>query len=60
MVSVVLPKQRFQRNVGYSYLCDYWSLGVVFYRMLFNRLPFFADSKGCTYEKVKSCVLFYF
>ena len=30
---------------SYSYLCDYWSLGVCFYYLIFKKLPFFSDEK---------------
>ena len=55
VLRLLMPKPYFQLlkpKVGYSYLCDYWSLGVAFYYMLYGYLPFRADSKGCILDKV--------
>lgn len=52
MLKLVLPRKRFKKKAGYSHLCDYWSLGVAIYNMLYRRLPFEADTSGCVMDKV--------
>ena len=55
MLRLLLPKPFFwllKPKVGYSFLCDYWSLGVAIYHMLYGYLPFRPDSKGCILDKV--------
>ena len=32
---------------GYTFTADYWSLGIMIYEILFNKLPFCADESDC-------------
>ena len=32
---------------GYTFTADYWSLGIMIYEFLFNKLPFCADESDC-------------
>nr|CCC93650.1 putative serine/threonine protein kinase [Trypanosoma congolense IL3000] len=37
---------------GYDYSCDWWSVGVILYEMIFGYPPFFNDSKTGTAKKI--------
>ena len=41
-------------NEKYSYKCDIWSTGIVFYKMLFGTLPWKGVSYKDLYMKIKS------
>ncbi|KAK7104868.1 hypothetical protein V1264_019517 [Littorina saxatilis] len=55
VLRLLMPKPYFQlvkSQIGYSYLCDYWALGVALYRLLYDYLPFLPDTSGCILDKV--------
>ncbi|KAK0461301.1 kinase-like protein [Desarmillaria tabescens] len=40
------------RGHGYSYSCDWWSLGVIMYECLYGRPPFVSNSRHITRQKI--------
>lgn len=40
---------------GHSYCCDWWSLGVVMFEMLFGYPPFYSEDSLTTCRKILSC-----
>ncbi|XP_072046813.1 serine/threonine-protein kinase tricornered-like, partial [Amphiura filiformis] len=42
------------QQTGYSYVCDWWSLGVIMYEMLIGYPPFCSETPQETYRKVMS------
>ncbi|KAJ7647041.1 kinase-like domain-containing protein [Roridomyces roridus] len=40
------------RGHGYSYSCDWWSLGVIMYECLYGGPPFASDSRHVTRQKI--------
>ncbi|KAJ7647102.1 kinase-like domain-containing protein [Roridomyces roridus] len=40
------------RGHGYSYSCDWWSLGVIMYECLYGGPPFASDSRHITRQKI--------
>ncbi|KAK2464277.1 hypothetical protein APHAL10511_003734 [Amanita phalloides] len=40
------------RGNGYSYSCDWWSLGVIMFECLFGYLPFVSNSRHVTRQKI--------
>jgi len=39
---------------GYSFNADIWSLGVVFYQMLFGKYPYFGKNEQDFLKKIKT------
>lgn len=39
-------------DVGYNYLADWWSAGVLMYEMLFGFSPFYAETRVEEYERI--------
>ncbi len=49
------------RTADYGVCCDWWSLGIIAYELLYQTTPFFGDSTAKTYSnimnyKVSSCM----
>lgn len=42
------------RNVGYSYECDIWSLGCLFYTLLTGSSPFTGRCRDAIYNKIRT------
>ena len=40
-------------GIEYSFLTDIWSLGIIFFQMLYGRLPFKGNSINDLYEKIQ-------
>ena len=39
---------------GYSYKIDIWSLGIIIYKFIIGKLPFFSPDVNTIYEKIKN------